>query len=119
MSCKRSSLFLFVFAAACFAQTAAMNRYAVILEDPPVSERFTTREATESVSGTNYRREIEAKQQSLRSELAARNFTVTGSVTLLTNAIFVLATPQRVDELKSLPGVKGVVPLRRYRLKLN
>ncbi len=34
-----------------FAQTAT-NRYALILEDPPVSERFATRAATESVAAT-------------------------------------------------------------------
>jgi uncharacterized protein (TIGR03437 family) len=117
---KRNALLILAVAGipALFAQTAA-NRYALILEDPPVSERFATREATESAAGTSYRQQIEAKQQRLRQELAGRNITVTGSVTMLTNAIFVTAPKERVDELKSLPGVKGVVPMRRHHLDLN
>src|ERR1700730_4549431 len=117
---KRSALFVLAIAAApaIFGQTTT-NRYALILEDPPVSERFATRAATESIAGTSYRQQIEAKQQRLRQELSSRNIPVTGSVSMLTNAIFVTAPPDRLDELKSLPGVKGVVPLRRYHLSLN
>ena len=115
---KRSVFFLFAIATAAFAQTAH-NRYALILEDPPVSERFATRAASESIAGKSYRQQIEAKQQRLREALSSLNIPVTGSVTTLTNAIFVTAPKERVDELKSLPGVKGVVPLRRYHLNLN
>jgi len=115
---KQSVLYLFTIATAAFGQTAH-NRYALILEDPPVSERFATRAATESSAGKSYRQQIEAKQQLLRAELKSRNIPVTGSVSMLTNAIFVTAPKERVDELKSLPGVKGVVPLRRYHLNLN
>src|ERR1700688_2963656 len=110
-------------APAIFAQSASTqstsSRYALILEDPPVTERFATHDAAESVEGRSYRQQLEATQQSLRKELASRHITVTGSVTMLTNAIFVAAPKERVDELKSLPGVKGVVPLRRYHLNLN
>ena len=117
---KRYALLILVIAAtpALFGQNAT-NRYALILEDPPVSQRFRTREATESAAGTSYRQQIEANQRRLREELASRNITVTGSVTLLSNAIFVAAPKERAAELKSLPGVKGVVPLRRYHLNLN
>ena len=115
---KQSVLFLFAITTAAFGQ-ATTNRYALILEDPPVSERFATRAATESSAGKSYRQQIEAKQQRLREELRSRNIPVTGAVTMLTNAIFVTAPPDRLDELKSLPGVKGVVPLRRYHLNLN
>jgi minor extracellular serine protease Vpr len=101
------------------ARESAASRYALILEDPPLAERFATRDAAESVEGRIYRQRLEAGQQSLREVLASRHITVTGSVTMLTNAIFVAAPKERVDELKSLPGVKGVVPLRRYHLNLN
>ena len=37
----------------------------------------------------------------------------------LLNAVFVVATPEQVAELRSLPGVKGVVAVRRYQRKLN
>jgi uncharacterized protein (TIGR03437 family) len=55
----------------------------------------------------------------LRSELARRNFNVTGSVQTVLNAVFVRATPDRIDELRALPGVKGVVKMRRMRPKLD
>ncbi len=82
-----------LFAAPVFAQT----RYAVILNDPPV----------------------EARHEALRKELTRRAFTITGSAKILLNAVFVTAPKERVDELKSLPGVKGVVALRRRKLNLN
>jgi len=63
---KQSVLYLFTIATAAFGQTAH-NRYALILEDPPVSERFATRAATESSAGKSYRQQIEAKQQLLRA----------------------------------------------------
>ena len=116
--CKHSIAILFAIATAASAQTAP-NRYALILEDPPVSERYRSREAAESVEGKSYRQQLEAKQQSLRELLKSKNIPVTGSVTVLTNAIFVTAPKERLDELKNLPGVKGVVPMRRYHMKLN
>src|SRR5579864_1271105 len=116
--CRRSAVLLCVLAGGIFAQNAP-NRYALILEDPPVSQRFATRDAIESTAAVTYRQQIEARQQRLRQELNARNIPITGSVSMLSNAIFVTAPPARVDELKGLPGVKGVVPLRRYHLNLN
>src|ERR1700730_12514463 len=101
---KRNALLILAVAVApAIVAQSAPNRYALILEDPPVSERFTTREATASAAGTSYRQQIEAKQQRLRQELGSRNIPVTGSVSMLTNAIFVTAPKERVDELKSLP----------------
>ena len=52
-------------------------------------------------------------------ELAQRNFRVTGSVQTVLNAVFVIAPPSQVNELLALPGVKGIAPLRRYKLQLN
>jgi len=101
-----------------FAQLAA-NRYALILEDPPVSSRFASKETMRSAAAKSYQQQIEARQRTLRSELATRKIQVTGSVVTLTNAIFVVAPKDRVPELQSLPGVKAVVPLRRYHLDLN
>ena len=95
------------------------NRYALILEDPPVLERFASREVSESVAARSYRQQIEAKQASLKQELATRNIRVTSSVSIVMNAVFVAAPPERLAELKSLTGVKGVVQQRRYQLNLN
>ncbi len=103
---------------ALFAQSAP-GRYTLILEDSPAVERFASRAEVQSLAATNYRRNIEAKQLAVRTELASRRIQVTGSVSTLLNAVFVIAPKDRVNELKSLPGVKGVIASRRYRVSLN
>jgi minor extracellular serine protease Vpr len=110
---------------AVFAQIAPRSvvqraaRYALILEDEPVATRFATREAMQTTAGADYRRQIETVHANLRSDLANRSFTVTGSVTTSLNAIFVLASPSRVAELEALRGVRAVVQLRSYQRLLN
>jgi uncharacterized protein (TIGR03437 family) len=106
-----------------FSVTAQQQRnlrhYALVLEDPAVGDRFTTREATRSAAAENYRGQIEARQASLKQELASRKFAVVGAVDTLSNAIFVATTPDRAGELKSLPGVKGVIEMRPMKPRLN
>src|SRR6202049_1595083 len=102
---------------AAVAQSA--QHYTLILDDSPVAERFASRAEAQSDAARNYRQQVETKQQALRSELAARNIQVLGSVSTLLNAIFVVAPAERLDELKRLPGVKGVVAERRYHANLN
>jgi minor extracellular serine protease Vpr len=58
-------------------------------------------------------------QSSLMKELESRHVTVAGSNSVLLNAVFVKARPEQVDELKALPGVNGVVQLRKYKRNLN
>jgi len=101
-----------------FAQRYS-NHYALILADPPVLERFPAREAARSAAGESYRREIEAKQQSLKAALEARNFHVVGSVSMSSNSVFVIAAPERVAELQSLPGVTAVIRMRMHKANLN
>jgi hypothetical protein len=96
------------------AQTAT-DRYALILEDQPVAERFPSKESIRSTDAVAYRKQIEAKQKALRDELAKRKIRVTGSVSTVQNAVFVVATKEQAAELKSLAGVKDVVPQRRYK----
>src|SRR5712671_2832834 len=78
------------------------NRYILMLEDPPVSARFSTRADLQGAQASAYRRQIEARQAAVKMELESRKFTVTGSVSLLQNAIFVTSPAARVDELKSI-----------------
>ena len=66
-----------------------------------------------------YRQTLESRQQAVRLELQSRKITVTGSVATLLNAIFVIASPDRVDELKALPGVAGVIRMRIGQPALN
>ncbi|MGD0497829.1 MAG: S8 family serine peptidase [Bryobacteraceae bacterium] len=101
-----------------FAQFAT-NRYALILADPPVSARFATREGLATAEALAYRRQVESRQQTVLQELETRGIPVSGSVSTLLNAIFVVAPAERVNELKALPGVAGVVPMRRGKRYLN
>jgi minor extracellular serine protease Vpr len=115
--CTMLSLTLWL-ASSALAQVAP-NRYALILEDPPVSTRFASKAAARTAAAESYHQQVEAKQRTLRDELTARKIQNVGSVTTLMNAVFVLAPPDRLAELKGLPGVKAVVPMRRYRRNLN
>src|SRR5882757_2459090 len=87
------------------------GRYALILEDEPLAVR--------SVAAGNSPQRIEARQQSLRNQLVSKNIRVLSSAQTLVNAVFVTAPKDRLDELRALPGVKAVVPVRRYEPKLS
>ena len=100
------------------AQTAP-GRYALILDDAPVSERFVSRESMRLAEATTYQRQIAKQQNAIRSELISRRIQTTGSVNTVLNAIFVLAPQDQLAELKGLPGVKGVVAMKRYHMSLN
>src|SRR5207245_1581562 len=80
------------------AFSSPADRYALILGDPPVAGRRDTTQRT-ILLGT---------QATLRSVLAARRIPVTGSTQVLLNAIFVTAPPERLPELRALPGVAAV-----------
>jgi len=93
------------------------GRYAVILSDPSASEfALSHHGATQAIE--SHRQQVRASQDALRSELTRRKYIVTGSVQSLLNAIFVVATPQQVAELRGLPGVKAVRPLQRFHPNL-
>jgi uncharacterized protein (TIGR03437 family) len=100
-------------------QPRSVRHYALVLEDPAVSVQFTSREATRTVAAENYRGQIKARQASVQAELESRKFVVVGAVDTLSNAVFVATTPDRVEELKSLAGVKGVIAMRRVQPRLN
>ena len=95
------------------------ERYALILNDPPAGEFSQSHQNAPQAVTESHSQRILAAQNSLRSELARRNLNVTGSVQTVLNAVFVRATPDRIDELRALPGVKGVVKMRRMRPKLD
>jgi minor extracellular serine protease Vpr len=107
-----------MFLSAAFGQTYS-NQYALILKDPPVAVRFVGREAMNSSAAEAHRQVIAAAQQTLREAAVARNITVTGSADVVFNAVFVAASPDRLAELQSLPGVLGVVQMRNVKPWLN
>jgi hypothetical protein len=73
----------------------------------------------QSAAGAAWRGRIEAAQSAVRNELATRSIRITGSASTLLNAIFVIAPPARVAEIKAIPGVVDVVKLGRSKMLLN
>ena len=53
------------------------------------------------------------------SELASRHIQVTSRVSHVLNALFVSAPGHSIDELRAIPGVKSVTPMRRTKADLN
>ena len=98
---------------------ANSGRYALILQDQPVTTHFASRAEVQSPAAATYRTGILARQRAVQSALKASHFKVTGSVSDVLNAVFVAGPKDRVAELQSLPGVKAVVPLRVRKLKTN
>ncbi len=95
------------------------DQYALILDDTPVIARFPGRDAHRSAAAESYRRQIVTAQQAVRSAALARKVTVTGAADTVLNAVFVHATPDQVDTLKSIPGVKAVIRMRSAAPQLN
>jgi hypothetical protein len=98
------------------AAQAPTERYAVVLNEPPVAEFAASHKNASAAVIENQRKKIKTAQASLRHELERRGFAVTGSVENVLNALFVLAPPDRIPELRALPGVKSVVKMRNKRL---
>jgi uncharacterized protein (TIGR03437 family) len=121
---KRGISYIFLVALISFGSLQAANppnfsgRYALILTDPSVAEYSQTHGNTPLVA-RSHRQQIRSAQAALRSELTSRHYRITGSVDTLLNAVFVVAKPAQVAELRSLPGVKAVRPLRRFHRKLD
>lgn len=89
------------------AAPARAERYALLLEDAPAAVEASARPR------------IRAAQTTLRGALARKDIAVTGSVERILNAVFVDAPRDRVDELRALPGVRAVMPMRQRKLLLN
>ncbi len=84
------------------------GRYALVLSDAAAVGRPQA-----------HRQTVLRAQDNMRSALHARRITVSGSVDTVMNALFVNAAPERVAELRALPGVIAVVPLRVRKHRLG
>ena len=93
--------------------------YALILHEESVARRPGFHKGPLTAVQSLHRDSLRSTQQSLRQELEARNFRVTGATQVLVNAVFVHTSRDRVAELRSLPGVDRVVFVPRARAKLN
>jgi uncharacterized protein (TIGR03437 family) len=115
---RRSYLWILLFSVPAFAQFAP-NRYTVLLEDPPVAAQFARREDMRTATAQAYQTNIESKQAAVIRALQSRNIKVIGSVSTVLNAVFVTASPDRVADIQSIPGVAGVRPMRIVKPNLN
>ncbi|HEY3836797.1 MAG TPA: S8 family serine peptidase [Bryobacteraceae bacterium] len=100
------------------AATAAEPRtadFALVLNAPSLSEQARTpnRQAHATLA------DIQAQQQSLRSELLKRSIPVFSSASKLVNAVFVRVPMSRAAELGRLPGVRMAIYLPPLRPHLN
>src|SRR5579884_2609755 len=105
------------FLSSAYAASPATRGYALILSDPPLAQHLIAGESRDAID--NARAGIERAHTAVRQTLLNRGITPIASLTTLLNAVLVRTTPDRVPELRALPGVKGVIPLNRYKLKLN
>jgi uncharacterized protein (TIGR03437 family) len=97
---------------------APASRYALILDDAPVAEKYTA-EVLRSSPASSYRVQLRTRQLELKSALRSRKVTTLGSVETVLNAVFISATPDRLAELQQLPGVKSVVEMGFARRSMN
>ncbi|MGC8794420.1 MAG: hypothetical protein ACP5U2_13625, partial [Bryobacteraceae bacterium] len=77
------SLAALLWALAGAAWPAETNRYALLLEDPPLVVQVASREELESVRTRQASQRIAARQGELRQELARRGIAVTGASHIL------------------------------------
>ena len=96
-----------------------MDRWAVVLDTPGVAESISTRAEMTQARGRTARALVAGSQTRLRALLASRNVPVTGAVDVIANAIFVLATDQEAEQLRSLPGVQFVQRMPRFKRAMS
>jgi uncharacterized protein (TIGR03437 family) len=95
------------------------TEYALVLKDPPVTAQIQNRQGLHEAAAQDQRTRILEAQSTLIGDLQSRGFQVSGSIQTLLNAVFVRASEGRLDELKSLAGVRGVAVLPPMKLHLN
>ncbi len=118
----RRWLLLFALSALAALLTAAprdLDRYALILDDPPVAESLRSARELETAPARELAQRLQRRQRTLRTELRRRNIEVTGAVHLLLNAVFVRAREEQLEQLRRLPGVRAVAYMPPMRLHLT
>lgn len=91
------------------ADRSRLERYAVVLEAPPLAQQ----------SDIHKESQIRAAQETVRSAIERQGVRVLRSSQLLVNAVFVMATEEQAAELKRLPGIRRVEPMRKIRRSLS
>jgi minor extracellular serine protease Vpr len=93
------------------------NRWVVMLNDPPVLQKYPGRIEKTRAAAAPYRQYLQQMQDNVRGQIESMNIRVTGAVEHVMNALFVTATPQQAEAIRMIPGVKSVSPMRQYHLE--
>ncbi len=110
----RTQALLFLFAVSVpLAAQERLNRYALLLNDPPLAAVESFGKAGPRAASADARARVAAAQTSLRAALAERNITVLGSADTVVNAVFVYSPDAAA--LAALPGVRRVVPMETHK----
>ena len=112
---------LLAFAPALLAEKVP-GRYIVELTTEPVSEhvaRLPGRARLESAAASAHRRRVRSEQQQVRRQLEQRQARVLESIDTVANALFVEAPEDAAARLASVPGVKRVLPVRKFHMLLD
>lgn len=91
------------------ADRSRLERYAVVLDAPPLADK----------SDIHKESQIRAAQETARLAIERRGVRVLRSSQLLVNAIYVMATEEQAQQLGRLPGVRRVEPMRKIRRSLS
>lgn len=122
MRLRRMLLWLLA-AASCLAaaERREPEEYAVWLSEPAVGPRMAQpgRIRLQTPELERLARAVDASQKPLRTTLREMGLPITGSTRYLLNAVFVEASAEQAERLRSLPGVRGVVRMQRYHVRLN
>jgi minor extracellular serine protease Vpr len=105
------------------AQVAAaqgrLDRFALILGEPPLAGKMMTDPGGRRVAAAAERGRLEAAQQNLRAALAEKGISVLGATQVVLNAVYVAAPGAKESELAALPGVVRVERMRPIRRHMN
>ncbi len=93
-----------------------LTRYAIVLTDAPAA-RVASRSDNTAMSAAVSR--LRSAHGPVKAELQRRGIRITGEVHNVLNAIFVAADPAQAGQLNSIPGVRSVTRMPRYRLQLD
>lgn len=97
----------------------AFRRYAVVLEQAPVTAAVPNREAITGAVGRAHRQRVVESQAGVRAELSRRGLREIGSAETLVNAVFVSATVEDATALAGIPGVRYVREMRPVRMAMT
>ena len=111
---------LALLASAAFSQTRSrLAEYALILSDPPVAAKVSSRSELRGATAQAHLQRVVSAQAAVRAELARRKTPVLGVTQTLLNAVFVEATPETAQQLRGIPGVLGVAYMPPLKPDLN